>query len=154
LKWIGDGHIPGKECRANRNERKSVSVETVSEPHPVSHAHPPTTTTAVIHTGPVINKPMSVDWAEEMSTISIHSTATAPHSVPPIRDILALCSSEFVKPFASLQRHYLLTSHSCSYCLPHASKVKYLFSKLPSHMSQPSSSNSQDMMLSVSLLPM
>jgi hypothetical protein len=144
LKWIEDGHIAGKECRANWNERKSVSVEMVSEPHPVSHAHSPTTTTAVIHTGPVIDKPRSFDWAEEMSTIPIRSTATAPHSAPPIRDISALRSSESVKPFASLQRHHFLTSRSHSYRPPHASKVKYLFSKLPSHMSQPSSSNSQD----------
>jgi hypothetical protein len=73
LKWVQDGHVAGKECKANRNECTSIAIETdtaLSSP-PITHPSTSTTTSAAVQTEPVIDKPISLDWAEEMSAVPI-----------------------------------------------------------------------------------
>jgi hypothetical protein len=121
LKWIGDGHVPGKECMANRNERTSIAVETVPEP-PLPNTLPSTTTS----TNP-LEKPKSLSWADEMEDIPIHPITTTKPTASPRRN-LSVLRSESQKPFASLRRCTQVTSHARHH---HSSAMKYPFSMLP-----------------------
>jgi hypothetical protein len=146
LKWVQDGHVAGKECKANQNECTSIAIETdaaLSSP-PIIHPATTTTASATVQTEPVIEKPVSLDWAEEMSAVPIHSIVTAPRSASPSRDISVLHSSESTRLFASLQRRHVLMRHIHPRRSSQPSRVKYPFSKLPLHMSQPTSSIPQD----------
>jgi hypothetical protein len=128
-KWIGDGHVAGKECKANRNERTSIAVETDPVPSSPSITYP-ATTTAAVQTLDAVDEPVSLNWAEEMADIPIHSIVTAPRPVSPSRDLSVLRSSESVKPFASLQRRRSVITRSQSRVF------KYPHSKLPSRSFQ------------------
>jgi hypothetical protein len=79
LRWIEDGHVGGKECKANRHEHTPIAVETDPEP-PSTPIAPPTTSATAIQTEPVVNKPVSLNWAEEMSAVPIYHILTAPRS--------------------------------------------------------------------------
>jgi hypothetical protein len=145
LRWIEDGHVGGKECKAIRHERMSIAVKTDPEP-PSTPIAPPSTSTTAIQTEPVIDKPVSLNWAEEMSAVPIHHVLTAPHSASPAtgRDISVLCSSESIRPFASLQHCHVLMRHMHPCRSSQPSKVKYPFSKLLSCTSQPSLPSSHE----------
>jgi hypothetical protein len=118
-KWVGDGHVAGKECKANQNECASIAVKTdlvlLLSPHSI-----PSSTTTTVQAEPAA----CLSWAEEVADIPIHSVSTNSTATP--QQDLSVLKSESIKPFASLRRCAII-SHSCS---PHS---KYPFSMLPSH---------------------
>jgi hypothetical protein len=136
-KWVSDGHVAGKECRAGRGQRVSIGVETTPKPHPGSPASTTTVSTSA-QTEPVrVDTSVSLNWADEMSTIPIEPLIAVSCPNSPSRDLSALRSSEVAKPFASLQRRRILTTspRSDSHSIP-IQAMKYPFSKLPSRMSK------------------
>jgi hypothetical protein len=127
-KWVGEGHAPGTECKANRNERMSVAVETNPVPASPSTTFPSPTTTMVtgtqsIHTG---EKPQPLSWADKMEDVPIHSIITASSAATSRRD-LSILRSESSEPFASLHRRTALSRSQTR----SKSFMKYPFSMLP-----------------------
>lgn len=101
--WIGLGHPESDICRAVRNDLVDVAI-TVGAPTRC-FADAAVVTELQDDSNPadlLFMKSAPFSWADEVSSIPIHSVEPLVSSAPPSRDISCL-SSGAQKPFASLQ---------------------------------------------------